>query len=211
MPRASSQPRAPRLPPAQRRELLLDAALAHAGEHGFAGLTVEAVARAAGVTRPVVYDQFGDLDGLLLALVEREVARAMAGLAEAIPDDPAGRDPEAVLTDGVRAFLEAVRRDPDTWRLVLLPPEGGPPALREEVAAGRRALAVRIAGLAEWGLRERGGPAGIDHEVLARVLIAVAEDAARLMLARPRAFPPERIAEAARGVLRLLPPEGAAP
>ena len=67
--------RTPRLPPEERRRQLLDAALEVLAEEGFDALTVEAVARRAGLTRPVIYDQFGDLDGLLLALVDRESLR----------------------------------------------------------------------------------------------------------------------------------------
>ena len=119
--------RAGRLAPAERREQLLDAALRLAARHGFVGLTVDAVAREAAVTRPVIYDAFGDLQGLLLALGDREEARAMADLgAEVIPADPGDRDPEEVLVHAVRGFLVAVRDAPETWRLVLLPPAGAP-------------------------------------------------------------------------------------
>jgi AcrR family transcriptional regulator len=204
----SSQPgpvRAERLAPALRRELLLDAALRLAEGHGFTGMSVEAVAREAGVTRPVIYSLFGDLDALLLALVDREVGRALADLAEAVPEDPGERDPEAVLVEGVLTFLAAVQREPRTWRLVLLPPAGSPDALRERIASNRRALAARISELLAWGLERRGGPAGLDHDVLARLLIAAAEDAARLTLAHPRRYSPARMAQAARGMLALLP------
>jgi AcrR family transcriptional regulator len=140
-------PRAPRLPPAERRRRLLDAALDIVDDRGFHRLTVEAVARRAGVTRPVVYDLFGDLDGLLVALAEREEAAALATLAAIVPDDPSGTDPDELLVTTVEAFLEAVRREPRTWRLVLRPPEGTPGALRERIAASRRELAGRVAGL----------------------------------------------------------------
>ncbi|HEU4978530.1 MAG TPA: helix-turn-helix domain-containing protein, partial [Solirubrobacteraceae bacterium] len=166
-PSPSERRRTPRLPAPERRELLLDAALEVAEERGFGATTIDAVARAGGVTRPVVYDLFGDRDGLLLAMIDRSAARALDAVAAAVPGDPAGHEPEAVLVDGVRAFLEAVVRDPATWRLVLLPPAGSPPALRERIAAGRAAVAARIAALLEWGLAARGGPAGLDHEVLA--------------------------------------------
>jgi len=199
--------RAERLAPERRREVLLDAALALAEERGFSHMTVEAVARQAGVTRPVVYDLLGDLNGLLLALLEREQSRALAVLDEIVPKLPPAQDPETVLVEGVRAFLEAVRRHPRTWRLLLLPPEGSPRSVRARVGATRLALASHIARLLDWGLARRGGPHGLDHEVLARLLVAVSEDAARLVLAHPRRYSPERLAGAARGMLALLPPE----
>jgi len=198
--------RAGRLAPEARRAQLLDVTLRLAAERGFTGLTVEAVAREAAVTRPVIYSVFGDLEALLLALGEREEARAMGALGAVIPDDPGDRDPDDVLVDAVRGFLQAVHAAPATWRLVLLPPAGSPPRLRERIAGNRDAVAVRITGLLDWGLARRGGPAGLDHELLARLLIAAAEDAARLVLADPDAYPPERLAAAARGMLGLLPP-----
>jgi len=198
--------RAERLAPEQRRELLLDATLALAGEQGFTQMTIEAIARQAGVTRPVVYDLFGDLEGVLLALLQREERRALAALDEIVPDELHQEDPETVLVEGVRAFLEAVHRNPRTWRLLLLPPEGSPPALRARVGATRRTLAGHIARLLDWGLARRGGPHGLDTEVLARLLVAITEDAARLTLTHPRRFTPVRLAEATRGMVALLPP-----
>lgn len=199
-----------RLAPEERRRQLLDAALRVVERDGFPAVTVEAVARRAGVTRPVVYDLFGDLHGLLLALVEREEERALVTLAAIVPEDPAGLAPDELLLGGIEAFLEAVGREPRTWRLVLMPPAGSPRALRARVAESRARLVTQITGLLEWGLRRRGGPHGLDHEILARLLIAAAEDAARLVLAHPRRFTPARMAGAAQGMLALLPPATAA-
>ena len=75
----------PRLSGAQRRAQLLDTTKAIVGERGFHAVSIDAVARRAGITRPVVYDHFDDLAGLLNALVEREGARAVSQLVELIP------------------------------------------------------------------------------------------------------------------------------
>ncbi len=194
-----------RLAPEERRRQLLDAALVVVEAEGFDGVSIEAIARRAGVTRPVVYDLFGDLDGLMLALIERETDCALGTLREILPADPAGHDPDELLVTCLREFLEAVRREPRTWRLVLVPPEGAPRALRARSTENRRRLAEQIAALLAWGLERRGGPRGLDHEVLARLLIASGEDAARVALAHPRRFSPARLAEAARAMLRLIP------
>ena len=58
--------------PAEPREQLIDAALEVILEQGYGGVSIEAIARRAGVTRPVVYDHFTNLGRLLHALVERE-------------------------------------------------------------------------------------------------------------------------------------------
>ncbi len=198
--------RTPRLAPELRRAQLLDAALDVLGEGGFDAVSVEAVAQRAGVTRPVVYDMFGDLEGLMLALMEREENAAMAPLLEIVgvePDDDV--DPEQFLVDAIRAFLRAVRANPRTWRLVLMPPRGSSRELRERIRRSRRLLAERITTLLDWGVERRGGPEGLDHALLARMIVAAGEDAARLMLAHPRRFSADRMAAMTGVLLKLAP------
>ena len=212
----ASTVRTPRLPPEVRRRELLDAALDVIYEDGFQAVTVEAVVRRAGVTRPVLYDLFGDLDGLLLALLDREEQTALAPLL-ALMDEAtdSGREPEDLLADGLETFLHAVRAHPRTLRLILVPPRGALPGLRERIGASRRRVADQLAGLLEWGVTERGGPLGLDYPLAARLLVAAGEDAARLTLLHPRRYPPERIALLARDSLELVPataePSGAPP
>lgn len=199
--------RTPRLPPEQRRQQLLDAALDVLAREGFEAVTVEAVAQRAGVTRPVIYDQFGDLDGLLVALIDREEQRALGPLlaiVEAVPDD---QDPDAFLVDAVGRFLEAVREAPTTWRIILMPPDAGSPDFRARVDASRRLIVDHVTELVAWGVEHRGGPAGVDVDLLGRMVVAVGEDAARLVVAHPRRYSPARLA-AATGALASLAPRG---
>src|ERR1700727_2237825 len=119
---------APRMAPEKRREQLIDAALNVIVEQGYEGVSIESIARTAGVTRPVIYDHFPNLGSLLQALIEREERIALGQLAEGIPGpELAGSaDPVALLGSGVHRFLEAVIRRPPTWRIILLPLEGTP-------------------------------------------------------------------------------------
>ena len=105
----------------ERREQLLDVTKRLVAERGFHAVSIEAVAREAGITRPVVYGHFQDLGGLLEALVEREGARALGQLA-VLPSQLAEGDPAEQLSAALRGYLEAVQSDPATWRLVLMPP-----------------------------------------------------------------------------------------
>jgi AcrR family transcriptional regulator len=175
-----------------RREQLLDATKAIVVAGGFHAVSIEAVARAAGITRPIVYAHFSDLNGLLEALVARESRRALELLAVALPDDLAGD-----LLGALRGYLAAVRADPDTWRLVLMPPEGAPAALHANIARGRAAI---VAQLAEAGL-SGGLP---DPELTAHMLSAYADAAARLMLTDPERYPTERILALTRWALERL-------
>jgi AcrR family transcriptional regulator len=183
----------PRMRAQARREQLLDAAKAVVAEHGFHGVSIESVARAAGVTRPIVYRHFDDLGTLLDALVERETLRALLQLREVLP---AGAED---LLAAFAGYLRAVQSDPVTWRLVLVTPDGAPPLLRERIAAGRAAVVEQLA--AAVGPRI-GTP---DAELTARALSAVADEAARLMLDDPRRYPPDRLIAHARWLLFSAP------
>src|SRR3954454_24957464 len=103
----------------ERREQLLDVTKRIVSEHGFHAVSIEAVAREAGISRPIVYGHFQDLPGLLQALVDREAARALHQLDSVLPADLGHGDPAERLLTALRGYLEAVRSDPDTWRLVL--------------------------------------------------------------------------------------------
>jgi AcrR family transcriptional regulator len=188
----------------QRRGQLLEVTEAIVGEQGFHAVTIEAVARRAGVTRPVVYGHFGDLEHLLAALVDREEERAIAQLTAILPTvaDAASGDRTELLLGALRGYLDAVRTDPVTWRLVLMPPEGAPAALRERIARGRAAVVAHLASLVGAGLAP--GRTTPDPELTARMLSALADEAARLVLTDSEQFSVQRILAHARWLLGRL-------
>jgi AcrR family transcriptional regulator len=189
----------------QRREQLLDVTKEIVGEQGFHAVSIEAVARRAGITRPVVYGHFDDLPGLLEAMVAREGKRALAQLALVLPNrPPAGGSAQANLVAALRGYLEAVAADPVTWRLVLMPHEGAPAALRAQITAGRDAVVAALADVVGPGLAP--GVASPDPELTARTLSAVSDEAARLLLTDPAAYPIERLVAHADWLLGRLEP-----
>ncbi|HEX2233805.1 MAG TPA: TetR/AcrR family transcriptional regulator [Thermoleophilaceae bacterium] len=187
----------------ERREQLLDATKSIVAQRGFHGVSIEAVAREAGITRPIVYGHFRDLGGLLEALIDRETARALAQLGDVLIGElEHGDDPVEQLLACLRGYLEVVRSDPTTWRLALMPPEGAPEALHDRIASGRAAIIGQLAGAISSGLPgRRESP---DPELTARMLSAVADEAARLQLTDPERYPIERILDHARWVLGRL-------
>ncbi len=186
----------------ERREQLLDATKAIVDRSGFHEVSIEAVAREAGITRPVVYGHFEDLSGLLSALVERESARALAQLAEVLPTDLAAGDTRDQLLAGLRGYLGAAEADPVTWRLVLMPPEGAPDVLREHIARGRAAVVAQLAEAVRPGLGQ--GRPSPDPELTAMTFSSLADDAARLLLTEPERFPVERLVDHASWLLEQL-------
>lgn len=171
---------------------MIDAALQVIVEQGYAGVSIEAIARTAGVTRPVIYDHFPNLGALLQALIEREERIALAQLAEVIPGPELTEtaDPVALLGSGVRRFLETVTSRPPTWRIILLPLEGTPAIVREHVATNRTLILERLQQLVRWGAGENAE--SIDVELAAGSILALAEEAGRRVLTNPERFPPQR-------------------
>ena len=190
---------ATRMQAGERREQLLDATKAIVAQRGFHAVSIEAVAREAGITRPIVYGHFSDLPGLLEALVDREAARALGQLADVLPGNLGDGDAREALLTALRGYLEAVRSDPATWRLVLMPPEGAPAVLHEHIARGRAAVVEHLAGAVGTGLGP--GRASPDPELLAHVLSAVSDEGARLLLTDPERYPVDRIVGFARWLM----------
>ena len=195
---------ATRMQARERREQLLDATKAIVARRGFHAISIEAVAREAGITRPIVYGHFHDLPGLLEALVARETARALAQLVAVLPGDLGAGDPRETLLAALRGYLEAVRDDPETWRLVLMPPEGAPPILHDHIARGRTAVVEHLARSVGPGLGP--GRASPDPELFARTLSAISDEGARLLLTDPERYPVERIVAFAGWLMEELAP-----
>lgn len=185
-----------------RREQLLDTAAAFVAERGFADVTIEAVSQAAGVSRPIIYGHFGDLQTLLTAVIERETARARDQVAATEVADLSRGEPRDLLIDSLRAYLHAVAAHPVTWRLVLMPPENAPGLLRRLISDGRATALSRLTLAVRPML---AGPDSPDAELTARMFSAMADEYARLVLLDPQRFPPERLLDHARRYLGGTP------
>jgi AcrR family transcriptional regulator len=176
-----------RMPARERREQLLDATKAVVDADGFHAVSIESVARTAGITRPIVYHHFPEgLDELLVSLVERETTRALEQLAGHLSEE---RDLAATFA----AYLDVVAADPVTWRIVLMAPEGTPAVLRDRIREGRAAFAAALAGVADF--------ASPDPQLTGQLLQALADEAARLAL---DGFPRERLVAHARWLIGAL-------
>jgi AcrR family transcriptional regulator len=187
--------------PDARRAQLLDAALQVIARDGYGGISVDAVAREAGVTRPVVYSAFGGLEPLLYALLDRQEKRALAQLTEALAVRPDPTDPGAFVAAAVRRLYDVVAGDPLTWRPIFLAPEGTPPAVRERIARDREIVRGRIEALVVAALELRGGAGGIDTAIASHALVAVGESFGRMILDDPRRLDPDRLVATVRALL----------
>jgi AcrR family transcriptional regulator len=194
------------MPPGQRREQLIDAALGVILERGYGGVSIEAIARAAGVTRPVVYDHFPNLGQLLQALISREEHYALEQLQEIVPENPGEFEPIELLIASIRRFLDAVAARPATWRIILLPPEGNPAIVRELVEKNRASTLAQIEHLVRLTMARPEIPDDIDVELAARAVRDLGEEAGRMVLTDPDQYSPERYERFTARTLSLLWP-----
>ena len=78
-----------KLPRPDRRAQLLNTAYAIVREHGTDALTLGALAKEAGVSKPIAYSHFETRSGLLIALYQEINERRMAAVAADLSDTPA--------------------------------------------------------------------------------------------------------------------------
>ena len=183
-----NRPYAPRLLPEQRREQLLDIVLDVIDTDGVAAVSMDAVARRAGVTRPVVYNHFSDANAMLLASLDREEQRALAQILDAMPA-PGDGDLAAVhrLFD---AFLSAVAEAPQRWRSIFMIADSFTPTLHKRVARVRARIVREFAA----ALRDSWTDVGrADPELLAHHLVAALWESGRLLLVSPERFSRDRL------------------
>jgi AcrR family transcriptional regulator len=81
-----------RMPAVERREMVLEAAVAEFATHGLAGTSTENVARRAGISQPYLFRLFPTKKALFLALVDRcfrRVQETFIAAAEGLSGDEA--------------------------------------------------------------------------------------------------------------------------
>jgi AcrR family transcriptional regulator len=105
----------PRLSAPARREQLLDVALEVFARNGFHSTSMNDVADAAGVTKPVLYQHFDSKRDLYLALLEEVGNRLITAIAKATGEAPDGK---AQTEAGIRAYFRWVHDDRDQFRLL---------------------------------------------------------------------------------------------
>jgi AcrR family transcriptional regulator len=130
-----------RLPREQRRQAILGAARELLLQRGYGELTMERVARAAGVSKALVYDHFGHRREVYLAILADEQVRMVQRLAPAL----AGGDRAGRVRSSVRAFLELVAEYGDGYAELFRNPVAHDPELAVELARVRESVADMVA------------------------------------------------------------------
>ena len=155
-------------------------------EHGYHGVSMDQIAAASGITKPMLYEYFGSKEGLFLACMER----ARGQLFEAIGSAVRGAgDAEGALRAGIMAFLRVADEQRATWPVLF--GEGG----RFNEAA--TAIRAEQSGLIAQLLRELPGwerePDPEELDAIAHIFVGAAEAIAFWAVERPE-MPADRVA-----------------
>jgi AcrR family transcriptional regulator len=100
----------------ERRTHLLDAAVEAIRDVG-PGATMEQLARAGGVTKPILYRHFRDRDGLIAALAERFSTALLSEVEAPLLTDPA--EPRRLLESTIDAYVAFIEDDPNLYRFLM--------------------------------------------------------------------------------------------
>ena len=141
---ATNRAMSSRLPAARRKEQLLEVALHVFAERGFHLTSMNDVADAAGVTKPVLYQHFSSKRGLYLELLRTVGERLMTAIQRATAR--AGH-PRQQVEDGLRAYFAFVDEQRDAYRLMFGGGTRRDAEFAEEAARVERAIAEAIAEL----------------------------------------------------------------
>jgi AcrR family transcriptional regulator len=110
---------------------MLDTARALFAARGYADVTMDEVARAVGVTKPLLYAYYGNKEQLFLACMMPAADALVASVVSAVQS---AEDAPAALRAGIHAFFAFLDSDGEAWRV-----------LHDESLPGGGEIALRIA------------------------------------------------------------------
>lgn len=194
-----SRARAAHLGPELRRPLVLDAALPLFARDGYDAVSMQTIADAAGVSKPVLYSCYASKEELFDELMRREERKLWHMVEDSVPIPGALGEKEDLLRHGLAALLRAVVEAPEAFRVLYLQRHG-----ETRIERGREHWERRMAEvLAAWTpLPDR------ETALLGRMLVALAELGFRVQLEEPGHWEPDALAAyLSRVIVRGIPRE----
>lgn len=101
----------------ERRQQLLDVAMALFAEKGFDGASIEEIAHRAGVSKPVVYEHFGGKEGIYAVVVDREMQNLMDLMVTSLSGGEGS--PRDLLEQAATSLLDYIESSTDGFRILV--------------------------------------------------------------------------------------------
>ncbi|MGV9867141.1 TetR/AcrR family transcriptional regulator [Rhodococcus koreensis] len=197
----SASGRAPHLPMATRREMVLDATLRVTLQDS-TNVSMETVAAEAGVAKTVLYRCFGTREEMLKALDEREGRRLASELAASLEAARPVAEPALAMRHMLVAYFTAVAAAPDSYRLIYGP---RPLAGRiPDVHQARVETVSRLTSMITTWLEASALGSRVDARIAtgtAAFVVGIAEAGARLLLGSSEHWTPGELADLAHTLL----------
>lgn len=169
----------------ERRQQLLDAALKIFGIGGYAEASMSEIAKAAGITKPVVYQHFESKRALFLEVLD-ECGHRLENAVEKATANAEG--PREQVEQGFSAFVRFFSDNPATFRTMFSDANRSDPEFAARVQRIEMVLAQRIADLIEVeDLTDE------DRRMLAHGIVGMAESACRQWMQGTSGLSPERV------------------
>ncbi len=176
---------APRLSADARREQIIDVAIDVFGRAGYYGASMNDIAEAAGVTKPVLYQHFDSKSDLYRALLDEVAHRMLEAIAKATADARNGKEQ---TEQGFLAYFRWVAHRHDEFRLLFGGSARHDPEFSSHIRHTTDAVAAAIAPLITVDIDDT------DRETLAHAIVGIAESASRHLVAVGNEFDPDAVA-----------------
>ncbi len=177
----------PRLPAAERRRQLLDSAVVVFASEGFHQTSMNDVASAAGVTKPVLYQHFGSKHDLYRELLRDVGDQLRERVAKAAAE---GGLPRRQVEQGFAAYFQWVGSHTDGFAVLFAGETRRDPVFAAEAERVERDIADTIAALIDVE-----GLSAEQRRLLAFGIVGMAETTARHWLAGDTVIGPADLAQ----------------
>jgi AcrR family transcriptional regulator len=165
-----------RLPADQRRLQLLEIARTLFADQGFHATSMDEIAEAAGVTKPVLYQHFPSKRALYIELLENTADQLLTLLGEATSSVSTGRER---VEEGFRAYFQFAVGNREAFRLLFGASIRTDPEFARIVESTIRVAADTVSNLIEIPASDQ------QRHVLANALVGMAESVGRRALQEP--------------------------
>jgi len=192
-------PRQRRLPRAETRQRLLDAAASVFAELGYDAATLEEVAASAGFSKGAVYSNFASKQELFLALMRERVDQRLSAVAINPAETPTG------FAEGAGHALVTLLREQPEWHRLFIEfwvRAMHDPELRAELSQQRRLIRRDIARQIDEHAARLGIELPAPSEDLTIMILGLSNGLAIEHLADPETVDPHVLADGLRLLLR---------
>jgi AcrR family transcriptional regulator len=166
-----------KVPRAIRESQMLEVAGSVFAARGFHDASMDEIAEAADISKPMLYNYFGSKEGLYFAYVDLSYREIVAATDDAVAQAAAaGEGPDLQLRTGVRAYYRYVGEHQDAFRVLFR--EMGDPG--GKLAGQRHRLSRRVANAIDGILRADGAapPPHLSTDALAEAFLGAARSLA---------------------------------